>query len=159
MADEQRGIGLLERAKGERRPVGDLVGDNDVGVKLVEDGGKLLGERIRLSEQVVHPLLGLAAECRDGAPSRCGEEVGELARFLRWLILGSDQARVASRPESEQAVLESVGGDAGLEPCTGRYDDICPASPECLPDRGEGQVVRDVVGTDEQGDHWAAVRR
>jgi hypothetical protein len=159
MADEQRGIGLLERAKGERRPVGDLVGEDDVGVKLVDDRGELLGDSVRLPEQVVHPLLGLVSKRRDGAASRCGEEVGELARFLRRLILGSDQARVASRPESEQAVLESVGGDTGLEPCAGRDDDICPASPECLPDRGEGQAVRGVVGADEQGDQSATARR
>ena len=50
VADEQRGIGLLERAKGERRPVGDLVGEDDVGVEVVDDGGELLGDGVRLPE-------------------------------------------------------------------------------------------------------------
>jgi hypothetical protein len=153
VADHDRRERALERAKRERRTVGELVGDDDLGLELVEDRRELCGDGVRAPEQVVEPLLGLVPEGCHGPFAGRGEEGGELLGFLHRLVAGSNQARVAPGPEGEQAVLEAVGGDSDLQPYAGRDDDVHAACPQRPADRRERKVVRGVVGADEQGDH------
>ena len=66
---------------------------------------------------------------------------------------------VARRPEHELVVLETVAAHPAGESRSGRDDHVVTAPRERLPERRERQVVRGVVGTDEEDSHAASSRR
>ena len=158
MAGMERDVGLLERAQRERRAERELIRDDERRAHVGDDLAEALRHRCGLPQQVSLPRLRLQAKRRDHPAAGRGEEGAEVGRLVRLRRLPGE-TRVARRPEHELAVLEAVAAHPAGESRSGRDHHVVTAPRERLPERRERQVVRGVVGTDEEDSHAASSRR
>ena len=152
-------VRLLQGAQRQRRSEGELVRDDDRRPHLGEELAQPDCHLLRPPQQITKTRLGLVAERCDHPVARGIQEGIDPPGFVARLLGGTDQARIAPRPEHELPVAEFVLLDPASERRPRRHDDVVPAGAELTPERGERKVVRGVIGAEQERSHAAISKR
>ena len=150
MAGQERREGDVERPEGEGGAEGELVGEDDCRLEVVDDLGQACGDALRLPQQVVEPSSGLKLERRHHPLACRGQELIEARVVAARLGRG-----IAACSQPELHVPEAVGEHPLAEAVARREHDLVTIVAQRGADCRHRQVVRDVVRADEERRHAA----